>query len=41
MEFILSRHGVIENDSTLLTIRQAGHFVQHDAVDLVTRNILN
>jgi pimeloyl-ACP methyl ester carboxylesterase len=29
-----------ENDWTLLTIRQAGHFVQHDAADLVTRNIL-
>ena len=31
----------LENDWTLLTIRQAGHFVQHDAADLVTRDILN
>jgi epoxide hydrolase 4 len=31
----------LQNDRTLLTIRQAGHFVQHDAADLVTRNILN
>ena len=31
----------IENNWTLLTIRQAGHFVQQDAADLVTRNILN
>ena len=31
----------LENDWTLLTIRQAGHFVQHDAADLVTSNILN
>ena len=29
------------NDWNLLTIPQAGHFVQHDAADLVTRNILN
>jgi epoxide hydrolase 4 len=26
----------LENDWTLVTIRQAGHFVQHDAADLVT-----
>ena len=31
----------LENDWTLLTIRQAGHFVQQDAADVVTRNILN
>jgi epoxide hydrolase 4 len=31
----------LENDWTLLTVHQAGHFVQHDAADLVTRNILN
>jgi epoxide hydrolase 4 len=31
----------LENDWTLLTIRHAGHFVQHDAADLVTLNILN
>jgi pimeloyl-ACP methyl ester carboxylesterase len=31
----------LENDWTLLTLHQAGHFVQHDAADLVTRNILN
>lgn len=26
----------LEKDWTLLTVRQAGHFVQHDAADLVT-----
>jgi epoxide hydrolase 4 len=31
----------LESDWTLLTIRHAGHFVQHDAADLVTRSILN
>ncbi len=31
----------LENDWTLLTIPQAGHFVQHDAADLVTRTIVN
>jgi hypothetical protein len=31
----------LENDWTLLTIRQADHFVQQDAADVVTRNILN
>jgi hypothetical protein len=31
----------LENDWTFLTIRQAGHVVQHDAADLVTRNIVN
>jgi epoxide hydrolase 4 len=31
----------LENDWTLLTIPQAGHFVQHDAADLVTRAILS
>src|SRR5215813_5527077 len=31
----------LENDWTLLTVHQAGHFVQHDAADLVTHNILN
>ncbi|MGA9154326.1 MAG: hypothetical protein WBZ36_27400, partial [Candidatus Nitrosopolaris sp.] len=31
----------LEKDWTLITIRQAGHFVQHDAAGLVTRNILN
>jgi pimeloyl-ACP methyl ester carboxylesterase len=31
----------LENDWTLLTIPQAGHFVQHDAADLVTRTIMN
>jgi epoxide hydrolase 4 len=31
----------LENDWTLLTIPQAGHFVQHDAADLVTRTILS
>jgi pimeloyl-ACP methyl ester carboxylesterase len=28
----------LENDWTLLTIHEAGHFVQHDAADLVTHN---
>jgi pimeloyl-ACP methyl ester carboxylesterase len=31
----------LENKWTLLTIPQAGHFVQHDAADLVTRTIVN
>lgn len=31
----------LENDWTLLTIPHAGHFVQHDAADLVTRTILS
>jgi len=31
----------LENDWTLLTLHQAGHFVQHDAADLVTLNILH
>jgi pimeloyl-ACP methyl ester carboxylesterase len=31
----------LANDWTLLTIPQAGHFVQHDAADLVTNTILN
>jgi len=31
----------LENDWTLLTIPQAGHFVQHDATDLVTRTMVN
>jgi epoxide hydrolase 4 len=31
----------LENDWTLLTIPHAGHFVQHDAADLVTRTIVN
>lgn len=31
----------LENDWTLLTIPNAGHFVQHDAADLVTRTILS
>jgi epoxide hydrolase 4 len=31
----------LDNDWTLFTVHQAGHFVQHDAADLVTRNILN
>jgi epoxide hydrolase 4 len=31
----------LENDWTLLTIPSAGHFVQHDAADLVTQTILN
>ncbi|MGA9148975.1 MAG: alpha/beta hydrolase, partial [Candidatus Nitrosopolaris sp.] len=31
----------LENDWTLLTIRQAGHFVQHDAAELVTGAIVN
>ncbi len=31
----------LENDWTLLTIPQAGHFVQHDAADLVTRTIVS
>jgi pimeloyl-ACP methyl ester carboxylesterase len=31
----------LENDWTLLTIRQAGHFVQHDAAGLVTGTIVN
>jgi pimeloyl-ACP methyl ester carboxylesterase len=31
----------LNNDWTLLTVHEAGHFVQHDAADLVTRNILN
>ena len=30
----------LESDWTLLTIPQAGHFVQHDAADLVTGTIL-
>jgi NAD(P)-dependent dehydrogenase (short-subunit alcohol dehydrogenase family) len=31
----------LENSWTLLTIPQAGHFVQHDAADLVNRTIVN
>jgi epoxide hydrolase 4 len=31
----------LEKDWTLLTIRQAGHFVQHDAAKLVTDAIVN
>lgn len=31
----------LENDWTLLTIPHAGHFVQHDAADFVTRTILS
>ena len=31
----------LENDWTLLTIPGAGHFVQHDAANLVTRTILS
>ncbi|HKF36183.1 MAG TPA: alpha/beta hydrolase, partial [Ktedonobacteraceae bacterium] len=31
----------LENDWTLLTIPQAGHFVQHDAANLVTRTMVN
>jgi epoxide hydrolase 4 len=31
----------LENSWTLLTIPQAGHFVQHDAADLVSRTIEN
>jgi hypothetical protein len=31
----------LENDWTLLTAHEAGHFVQHDAADLVTRSILD
>jgi epoxide hydrolase 4 len=31
----------LENDWTILAIRQAGHFVQHDAADVVTRNIIS
>lgn len=31
----------LENDRTLLTILHAGHFVQHDAADLVTHTMLN
>jgi pimeloyl-ACP methyl ester carboxylesterase len=31
----------LENSWTLLTISQAGHFVQHDAADLVSRTIEN
>jgi pimeloyl-ACP methyl ester carboxylesterase len=31
----------LANDWSLLTIPNAGHFVQHDAADLVTRTILN
>lgn len=31
----------MEQDWTLLTIPRAGHFVQHDAADLVTRTIVN
>ena len=31
----------LENSWTLLTIPEAGHFVQHDAADLVTRTIAN
>jgi pimeloyl-ACP methyl ester carboxylesterase len=31
----------LESDWTLLTIPHAGHFVQHDAADLVTRTILS
>jgi pimeloyl-ACP methyl ester carboxylesterase len=30
----------LENYWTLLTIHQAGHFVQHDAAELVTRTIV-
>ena len=31
----------LDNSWTLLTIPQAGHFVQHDATDLVNRTIVN
>jgi pimeloyl-ACP methyl ester carboxylesterase len=31
----------VENDWTLLTVPHAGHFVQHDAADLVTRTIVS
>jgi epoxide hydrolase 4 len=31
----------LENNWTLLTIPKAGHFVQHDAADLVTRTIID
>jgi pimeloyl-ACP methyl ester carboxylesterase len=31
----------LENNWTLLTIPKAGHFVQHDAADLVTHTIIN
>jgi pimeloyl-ACP methyl ester carboxylesterase len=30
----------VEEDLTLVTIPNAGHFVQHDAADLVTRNMV-
>jgi hypothetical protein len=33
--------GWLENDWTLVTIRQAGHFVEHDAADLVKDDMLN
>jgi len=33
--------GALTWEWTLLTIHHAGHFVQHDAADLVTRNMLN
>jgi pimeloyl-ACP methyl ester carboxylesterase len=31
----------VRNDWTLLTVPQAGHFVQHDAAAIVTRTIIN
>ena len=31
----------LENNWTLLTIPQVGHFVHHDAQDIVNRTILN
>jgi epoxide hydrolase 4 len=31
----------LENNLTLFTIPHAGHFVQHDATDLVNRTIVN
>jgi epoxide hydrolase 4 len=31
----------LENDWTLVTIPHAGHFVQHDAAELVTKTIVN
>jgi epoxide hydrolase 4 len=30
----------LENEWTLLTIPQAGHFVQHQAAEFVTRSIV-
>ena len=38
--FVSTCHNWIDNDLTLVTIPGAGHFVQQDAADLVTRTMV-